>query len=175
MLRQYLRSTLQWLRLRVGCVLSNSHAIHGGHGQRWVNSVLMPNTNTNIIRLPKNDRIGIQILWGFPKMTDYEYHSSSQKWPNMVWFPKKKQIRNFRIHLLSSGENKQYECYVPFVVYDYEVQGGCFDLTRVEDGKIQTQKVKASVWPSHFPVGCICLHFWAEILASSTFSAHQKY
>ena len=54
--------------------------------QRWANSVLMteyeyeyysvsqkwPNTNTNIIRLPKNDRIRIRILFGllfgFPKI-----------------------------------------------------------------------------------------------------------
>ena len=55
----------------------------------WANSVLMteyeyeyeyysgfqkwPNTNTNIIRLPKNDQIRIRILFGFPKMTEYEY------------------------------------------------------------------------------------------------------
>ena len=32
-----------------------------------------PNTNTNIIRLPKNDRIRIRILFGFPKRTEYEY------------------------------------------------------------------------------------------------------
>ena len=55
--------------------------------QRWVNSVFMteyeyeyhsvsqkwPNTNTNIIRILKNDRIRIQILFTFPKMTKYEY------------------------------------------------------------------------------------------------------
>ena len=35
--------------------------------QKW------PNTNTNIIRLPKNDQIRIRILFGFPKMTEYEY------------------------------------------------------------------------------------------------------
>ena len=62
--------------------------------QRWANSVLMteyeyeyysasqklPNTNTNIIRLSKKDRIRIRILFGFPKMTEYEYYSDPQKY-----------------------------------------------------------------------------------------------
>ena len=57
--------------------------------QKW------PNTNTNIIRSPKNDRIRIRILFGYPEMTEYrvlkEEHSpthfsedwlirSSEKW-----------------------------------------------------------------------------------------------
>ena len=62
--------------------------------QRWANSVLTteyeyeyysvsqkwPNTNTNIIRFPKNDRIQIGIFFSYPEMTDceYEYHSASQ-------------------------------------------------------------------------------------------------
>ena len=41
-----------------------------------------PNTNTNIIRLLKNDRIRIRILFDFPKMTEYEYYSVSQKGTN---------------------------------------------------------------------------------------------
>ena len=32
-----------------------------------------PDTNMNIIRFPKNCRIRIWILFGFPKMTEYEY------------------------------------------------------------------------------------------------------
>ena len=63
-------------------------------GQRWANSVLRteyeyeyysvaqkwPNTNTNIIRFPKNDRIRIRILFRYPEMTEYEYkyHSAYQ-------------------------------------------------------------------------------------------------
>ena len=66
--------------------------------QRWANSVLRteyeyeyysafqnwPNTNTNIIRASKNDRIRIRILFGSPKTTkyEYEYYSAFQKWPN---------------------------------------------------------------------------------------------
>ena len=46
-----------------------------------------PNTNTNIIRFPKNDRIWIE----------YEYNSVSQKWPitntNIIRFPKDDRIR----------------------------------------------------------------------------------
>ena len=40
-----------------------------------------PNTNTNIIRFPKNDRMRIRILFGFPKITqyEYEYHLATQK------------------------------------------------------------------------------------------------
>jgi len=43
-----------------------------------------PNTNTNIIRASKNDRIQIRILFGSPKTTKYEYkyYSAFQKWPN---------------------------------------------------------------------------------------------
>ena len=70
-----------------------------------------PNTNTNIIQFPKNDRIQIRISFGFPKMTkykyeynsvsqkmtEYEYYSVSQKWPNMntniIRFPKNDRIR----------------------------------------------------------------------------------
>ena len=42
----------------------------------------LPNTNTNIIRLSKKDRIRIRIriLFGFPKMTQYEYYSDPQKY-----------------------------------------------------------------------------------------------
>ena len=81
--------------------------------QRWANSVLMteyeyeyysasqkwPNTNTNIIRVPKNDRIRIWILFGFPKITEYEYeyYSVSQKLPNtntnIIRLSKKDRIR----------------------------------------------------------------------------------
>ena len=40
--------------------------------QRWANSVLMnTNTNVNIIRLLKNDRIRISL--GLEKSTEYEY------------------------------------------------------------------------------------------------------
>ena len=72
--------------------------------QRWANSVLMteyeheyysvsqkwPNTNTNIIRFPKNDRIRIRILFDLPKITEYEYeyYSVTQKWPNTEYSKK---------------------------------------------------------------------------------------
>ena len=39
-----------------------------------------PSMNMNIIRLPRNDRI--QILFGFPIMTEYKYNLASQKWSN---------------------------------------------------------------------------------------------
>ena len=58
-----------------------------------------PNTNTNIIRVPKNDRIRIRILFGFPKLTEYEYeyYSGFQKWPNtntnIIRLPKNDRIR----------------------------------------------------------------------------------
>ena len=43
-----------------------------------------PKTNKNIIRFPRNDRILIQISFGFPIMTKYEYHFASQKWSNTI-------------------------------------------------------------------------------------------
>ena len=58
-----------------------------------------PNTNTNIIRVPKNDRIWIRILFGFPKLTEYEYeyYSGFQIWPNtntnIIRLPKYDRIR----------------------------------------------------------------------------------
>ena len=74
-----------------------------------------PNTNTNIIRLPKNDRIWIRILFGFTKMTEYEYeyYSVSQKWPNtntnIIRLSKKDQIQ-IRI-LFSFPKMTEYEYY----------------------------------------------------------------
>ena len=43
-----------------------------------------PNTNTNIIRVHKFDRIRIRILFVFFIMTEYEYeyYSGSEIWPN---------------------------------------------------------------------------------------------
>ena len=63
--------------------------------QRWANSVLMteyeyeyyltfqkwPNTNTNIIRFEKGDRIRIRILFGLKKAIEYEYEYYSD-WKN---------------------------------------------------------------------------------------------
>ena len=60
--------------------------------QKW------SNTNTNIIRRPKNDRIGI--LFGVPKMTEYEYYPIFQKCPNtntnmnIIRIPKKNTFQN---------------------------------------------------------------------------------
>ena len=53
-----------------------------GRGERIV--FWRPNTNTNIIRSSENDRIRIRIIFGPPKMTEYEYeyYSVFQKWPN---------------------------------------------------------------------------------------------
>ena len=76
-----------------------------------------PNTNTNIIRLPKNDRIRIRILFGFPKMTEYEYeyYSAFQKGPNtnIIQFSKNDRIRIlFGFPKIHSGEksNKCKQC-----------------------------------------------------------------
>ena len=74
-----------------------------------------PNTNTNIIRLPKNDRIRIRILFGFTKMTEYEYeyYSVFQKWPNtnIIRFEKGDRIRIrilFGLKKAAEYENKYY-------------------------------------------------------------------
>ena len=80
--------------------------------QRWANSVLRteyeyeyyssskkwPNTNTNIIRLSKTDRIWIRILFRLPKTEyEYEYYSAPQKRPNtntnIIRLPNNDQIR----------------------------------------------------------------------------------
>ena len=55
----------------------------GTRGERIV--FWWPNTNTNTIRLFKNDQIRIRIIFGFSKMTEYEYeyYSAFQKWQNM--------------------------------------------------------------------------------------------
>ena len=64
-----------------------------------------PNTNTNIIRASKNDRIRIRILFVFPKMTEYEYEyfSATQKWP----------IANTNIILLPNNDRKQISFGLP--------------------------------------------------------------
>ena len=56
--------------LFTSCVLFSSCDILHSCSDRGERIVFWgPNTNTNIIRLPKNDRIRIRILFGFPKMT----------------------------------------------------------------------------------------------------------
>ena len=91
-----------------------------------------PDTNANIIRFPKNDRIRMWILVGFPKMTKYEYTycSVSQKWPNRIVICLPKNYQNqIRISLsfpkLTEGDYKYY-----------------------------------SVWKSHFPIGYFCFHIF---------------
>ena len=64
--------------------------------QKW------PNTNTNIIRLPRNDQI--RILFGFPKMTEYKYHLASQKWSN--------SINEYKFCWGSQKEGLQYQFWV---------------------------------------------------------------
>ena len=81
--------------------------------QRWANSVLMteyeyeyystfqkwPNTNTNIIRFEKGDRIRIRILFALKKATEYEYeyYSVWKNRPNtntnIIWLEKIVRIR----------------------------------------------------------------------------------
>ena len=75
-----------------------------------------PNTNTNIIRFSKNDRI--RILFGFTKMTEYEYeyYLTFQKGPNtntnIIQFHKNDRIRIlFGFQKIHSGEkNKCKQC-----------------------------------------------------------------
>ena len=92
------------------------------YNQRWANSVLMteyeyeyystfqkwPNTNTNIIRFEKGDRIRIRILFGLKKATEYEYeyYSVWKNGPNtntnIIWLEK---ITRIRIRILVFGLN----------------------------------------------------------------------
>ena len=68
-----------------------------------------PNTNTNIIRLFKNDRIRIRILFGLKKATEYEYeyYSVWKKQPNtntnIIRFEK---IDRIRIRILFDLKNR---------------------------------------------------------------------
>ena len=112
-----------------------------------------PNTNTNIIWLPKSDQY------------EYEYHLVSEKWPNtnIIWLPKNDWIQlrisfSFQKWLntnkniiwfpkkikyeIPKGGNKQWRKEISMltvsmlhsiVVDDMQLQVVCF-----EDGKIQT-------------------------------------
>ena len=75
----------------------------------------------NIIRFPKNDWIRIE--FGFQKMIEYEY----QRYPNAT--------TKFQEPFLSNGEkkynHKQHKCYIPFVVYDMQLQGVFFTRSLV--------------------------------------------
>ena len=94
------------------CVIAEDDPVRT-RGERIV--FWWPNTNTNIIRLPKNYRIRIRILFGFPKMTEYEYeyYSASQKWPNtntnIIRLPENDRIR-IRI-LFGFPKMTEYEYY----------------------------------------------------------------
>ena len=57
-----------------------------------------------------------------------------------------------------------------FVVYD--LQGGCFDLFRVEDSKIQTKKRKFQF--KHFPVGYLCFRFFGRDFGIFNFFGSSK-
>ena len=108
-------TTLKWMNLQTSnanirhLVPKHCHRIN----QRWANSVLMTeyeyeyyltfkkwlNTNTNIIRFEKIDRIRIRILFGLKKETEYEYkyYSLLKNRPNtntnIIWLEKITRIR----------------------------------------------------------------------------------
>ena len=99
--------------------------------QRWANSVLMteyeyeyystfqkwPNTNTNIIRFEKGDRIRIRILFGLKKATEYEYeyYSVWKNRPNtntnIIRFEKITRIRIWILFGLKKSPEYEYEYY----------------------------------------------------------------
>ena len=99
--------------------------------QRWANSVLMteyeyeyystfqkwPNTNTNIIRFEKGDRIRIRILFGLKKATEYEYeyYSVWKNGPNtntnIIWFEKIDRIQIRILFGLKISTEYEYEYY----------------------------------------------------------------
>ena len=65
-------------------------------------------------------------------MTELECYSFYQKGPNMH---KKFQEALVKIY-------KQYQCYIPFVVDDMQLQGGWFYLIRVKVAKSKPKKWK---------------------------------
>ena len=69
----------------------------------------------NIIQLPKNE---------------LECYSFYQKGPNMH--------KKFQEALVK--KYKQYQCYIPFVVDDMQLQGGSFYLIRVKVAKSKPKK-----------------------------------
>ena len=82
------------------------------------------------------------------------------------------QVGNLRRHLLKGWRKERRTLLHFFVVYD--LKGGCFDLFRVEDSKIQTKKWKFQF--KHFPVGYLCFPFFGRDFGIfKFFLAHQKY
>ena len=83
-----------------------------------------PNTNTNIIWVPKNDRI--RILFGLPKMTEYEYeyYSAPQKRPNtntnIIRLSKNDRIR-IRILLDSLKTQRIFFCISTTIQYQRSI------------------------------------------------------
>ena len=69
-----------------------------------------PNTNTNIIWLPKSDQIRIWISFGFQKMTEYEYYLASQKRlntnTNIIQLPKLTEYQ-WEYYLISQKDQIQ--------------------------------------------------------------------
>ena len=76
--------------------------------QKW------PNTNTNIIRFEKGDRIRIRILFGLKKATKYKYkyYLVWKNWPNtnIIRFEKINQIRIlvFGLNYLNNIQTSNY-------------------------------------------------------------------
>ena len=115
------------------------------------------NTNTNIIRLPRNDWIQIRILFsspeitesriqisfGFPIMTKYEYHSASQKWSNTKY-----ANTNFSQH---------------FTFYNINASKNTSLSSLLVDCSLELEKeLQKSNFLRHSPIRC-CLDTWTGL------------
>ena len=89
------QSTQFWLGL-----FSFSNFLSRGEQDRGERIVFWwPNTNTNIIQVPKNDRTRIRILFRLRKMTEYEYQ--------YYWAPQKPPNTNTNINRLHKNDRIQ--------------------------------------------------------------------
>ena len=92
-----------------------------------------PNTNTNIIRLFKNDRIRIRILFGLKKATEYEYeyYSVWKKQPNtntnIIRFEKIDRIRIRILFGLNISTEYEYEYYLAIYLCSVYIQENKWD------------------------------------------------
>ena len=145
--------------------------------QRWANSVLMteyeyeyystfqkwPNTNTNILRFEKCDRIWIRILFGLKISTEYEYEYYSV-WKyrpntntNIIWFEK---ITRIRIRILVFG--LKYSNNIR--ILNYSLTSGCISFCS-HCGTILLFEIGQKG-----QVRILCTLFWSSVVSKVSLS-----
>ena len=116
-----------------------------------------PNTNTNIIRLSKTDRIRIRILFGLPKMTEYEYedYSGFQICPktntNIIRLPKNDSLKTQIIFFVLAQQCNIRGAFIHFSFWALQPVKAHYCSQRQS-----IKEYKRTIYFQKVQTGCIC-------------------